>query len=734
MSALSVRRILVTLLIVLSLGTPGLCKKAPEVNDDVEPTSFGDVHGRVYDAQTGLLIEGAFVSIQNDGKFAEKGKTTYTTNIYGAYGCEAKIGRVSSKGNSLAMVAALLLGGNAETGRETVRIDVTRLPVRITCEGYRTFEGIVPCWEADPESFYMTLRPVFLSRVDSDEVSAVAYPWGNCGLISIQADPAFGKPGDTVRLTAIVKCQSVKGGKYPNVACTMPGKTVMLKRSSESEGFVTYSASYTLPRSKTALVIPLTATLQDYLFDIFPGGTEKKTTLQVMLSDADQQTAELREQAYSASRAGDNVKSANALKELCATGKGMLDDFQMLAIVSERLHDYQSAADAYGHAVEMTPEKTYLSAVGEHARLLVLAGKQDVVLKDYLPLVEKVKPEKLLQEVPFNLMLAIGMAHLAAGDLDAADAMVQKLAGWPESNGNPYSVSLRTSLRKARVDAAIKVSPESASSWARYGRLLMDQGRWEEAVPKLLRSLELDPNQQALREDLDYAIARIQGESEVKVNLDEAIASARKTAMPTVGNKQEKSRDFFAWHNLGILLYRKYCEGNDPAVLAETRNVLLEGLLIGRQILDQQNVSEIGDIGYKKKTTINGFAYPEGDNDFLIFQSLRILGKSPDDCMALYNLASALCALGEYDLAKEPLDRCRGINPDFPEIKYLSALMVLEDSPETAKTLFLEVLAENPRHSEANITLARLLADEGDMTGAAAHLAAHAGYYGRPSQ
>ena len=81
----------------------------------VEPTTYGDVFGHVYDADTGQPIIAAVITVQEDGVFAPEGRTVGTSDAAGHYNCEVKIGRESSNldvGRLLSTgVAGLLMGG-----------------------------------------------------------------------------------------------------------------------------------------------------------------------------------------------------------------------------------------------------------------------------------------------------------------------------------------------------------------------------------------------------------------------------------------------------------------------------------------------------------------------------------------------------------------------------------------------------------------------------------------------
>jgi len=282
----------------------------------------------------------------------------------------------------------------------------------------------------------------------------------------------------------------------------------------------------------------------------------------------------------------------------------------------------------------------------------------------------------------------------------------------------------------------MKANPNDAPALAEYGRVLIDLGRWEEAVEKLQAALKLDPNLPAVRYDLGYALLRMQGTEAAKENFEAALAEAEKQV--GLGEGQQKSKDFFAWHRLGVLLYRKASQqkaASDPAAadtLKRSQDMMIEALKCGRKGADVSYGYYDYTLGYTspKVIAISGFAYPEANEDYLILDSLRTLEAQPGDYLSYFNLATALYGLGQSDLAKEALDKSTALRSDYLESKYVAALIDKQNGDnEEAIALLTELLKVNPRHPHANAVLAELYAAEGNMDAAAAALAAQAKYY-----
>ena len=129
---------------------------------------------------------------------------------------------------------------------------------------------------------------------------------------------------------------------------------------------------------------------------------------------------------------------------------------------------------------------------------------------------------------------------------------------------------------------------------------------------------------------------------------------------------------------------------------------------------------------------ISGFAYPEANSDFVVMESLRELEAHPENYLAQFNLGTALLDLGQPGLAATPLRRAIELKPDFLEGKYASALLSLQSGDrDAAIKLLKEVVAANPLHPHASVTLARIYTEDGNPAEAASCLADHARAYGQ---
>ncbi|MHB9131426.1 MAG: tetratricopeptide repeat protein [Armatimonadota bacterium] len=725
-----------------------------KANTAVESPNWGGVLGRVYDAETGDPIRGARVIVQQDGVFAEKGKTVAITDEQGGYKCQAKIGKISNSMNLLSTLSAIAIGFSPTPIGETAkRLNVSRLTVQVQCAGYHTFEGIVRFRGVDAKDFIVLTQPILLTRLESAEVSTTADGWGTVGLLDVTLDPPIARPASKVQVTARLKCPADVRAKIV-VKCYVNflSDPLLLKRVQETpnekqEDILTFAGTIFTPYKQRFRVEPVVVCLEKCPYDLIVDGKERTACLQVVPKGEPEGTAQLRLSAYQYLLDRNAGEAFKALTTLCKLPGSVNMDLFALAYASEAVHDYTSLVDARKRLLRNAPAKKRLDLLDDYAKALLLNDQADVVLRDVQPEVVEIKRSEWVDKVPVGVMVAIGMAYLKTGKLDEARQISEVIGFWPSVSEDPDFPTFRRDLRMAQAEAVLQANPNSAAAVAGYGRALIDQRRWEEAVEKLQAALRLEPTMTSVQYDLNYCLLHIAGGGGGSPqNLHEAVENAQKAVMITENKKVKKSKDFFAWHTLGLLLYRKAClqqqRGDHDAAdtLKRSYEALCEALPCGRSGAD------IKEYYWQYRTTPNwgytsqyvyiaGFAYPEGDSDYLILECLQRLKKAPDDYFALFNLATALIELEQYDLATLALQRCRQLKPEFDEATYAEAVIALRQGKTAqAKNALRQVVKVNPRHPRAHLTLAELYTADGDMVLAAECLAAHAQYYGKPSQ
>lgn len=729
--------------VVTALAVPALVWARGE--KAVEATSWGKVVGRVHDAETRAPLDGAEVVVQQEGEFADKGRCVAKTNVKGQYTCGARLGRVSDSfdlGRFLNTGLIGLLGGGAK--KVTKRVDITRLNVRVTHDGYRTFEGSVPCRSVDASKFTVAMEPILLTKATSSEVATVAEGWGAVRVLDVAVDPPILRPRDKATLIARLECPPVARPRMMKVQCRSP--IFGLKRltpASDEEGDETLmvcSVQFTAPKAKKARNERLVVWVEQCPYDVTAGWETASTLVQVVTSDDEEKAAELRLAAHSLREGEDNPQALAKLKELCELPQATIEDFRLLAEVSQMVHEHDTAVSAMQRVLEMTPKAERVRSVAGYAKALLLSEQPQRVINHAVPVVSAIKEKARPSKVPLGLMAAIGTAYVQLGNLEEAEALnaqLNKLWGKRGAASTPAVSEFRRELRLARTETALAATPDDAKAWADYGRVLLDVGRWEEGAEKLRRAVELDAGLPAVQWDLGYALLHIHGaEQAAEQSFEQALAEAEKQVEGPKGKPTTK--DFFAWHRLALLLYRKACQQREAghaeaaATIQRCKDSLIEALKCARAGADVSEGQYSYTFGYMspKVVAISGFAYPEANDDYLLYDSLTTLQSHSDDYLALFGVVTALIDLGQVDLAVEALDQCVALKPDFSEGRYARALIAMQKGEmEAAAAELQELVKVNPRHPHANLKLAELRAAEGDMAAAAACLAAHARYY-----
>jgi tetratricopeptide (TPR) repeat protein len=733
--------------LLLSLSLCLACFAASKPKDKaIEPTHLGKVTGQVYDAITGNPIPKAIITAEVEGVFAEKGRSIGTTNETGSYKCDAQLGRISSNLDigRLLFTSALgvLLGGATNV---TKRIDVTRLNMRVTCDGYQTYEGIVMCRTADAATFTVGMEPVLLTPVGSKEVSTTANDWGAVRITGVRAEPQMLRPGEESSITVELQCPPVLRSKLLEIRCSSSewkGSKLKLEKGVEGDA-LRFTGKFKISKKAKPGLVPITVSLIKCPYDVIQGGDTYTTFFSIVTDEPTVAAAQIRQDAIKLAGEDKPAEALTKLKELFVRPEVTTLDLHYMTYISLKTKDTASEVEATRRLVGMSPEKGRMAPITWYARALVRNAQPDTVILEFAPLVQSIKLKDRPKKIPCELMLALGTSYLRLGKLDEAKKISEELLKWPTTAGNPSVSKFRVELRLAEVESAVKTDASSAKAWTDYGRALSDSGRWEEAVEKYQQALKLDPAAEAVKRDLAYTLTHLSGAAGVKqINLDEAILAAEAQAGDPAS--KNKSKDFSTWHSLGILLYCKACSLQalaDPTateVFARSRKMLQEALHCGRTGANVDSGLYAGYyVGYlsSRVVAISGFAYREANSDFVILDSLKILENNPKNYLAHLNLALALVDLNHPELVDDSLNKCLAINPNCNEAKFLRSYVLLARNDTNAAVAQLqEVLSVNPRHPLANSLLAKLFADDGKMVEAAACLAAKSKFYGSNEQ
>lgn len=740
---MTVKPVNVTFFVILALllgisGAFAAGTKEAAVDTAVEPTHAGKVIGHIYDAVTGNPLTAAVVMVQQEGAFPTEGAALGKTDATGRYQCETKLGRISKSfdvGRALnSSLIGMVFSGSAM--KVTKRVDVSRLTMRVTCDGYRLFEGIVPCRQVDVEGFIANMEPILLTPATSQEVSTIAPGWGVAKLVEVTITPAIAHPRDEVTVTARVQCpalpKNVKMGIQ--LSSSVLGSKTFTTMSVEQNGLLTYTGTYNVSNKAKTATETVFFSLTGCPFDTVAGKDTATQLFQVVQTPDEERLAQIRAEAYQHEQQGDMARALARMQAVCATPGASIADYQRLAAFAERTHDSATSIAAYQKIVELTPDKARMSARVAYANALLAGGCADRVIAELVPVIEQIKEKDRPKRIPAALMGTIGLAYLEQKKLPEAVAINASLDKWADAGSHPRAVEFRSSLRLAQAQRAVHVDNTNATAWATYGRELLDAGRVEEAVEKLKKAIALDPTLTSAKDDLRYALTRLNSAATgTPQNLDAEIA----TAEQQLGDGNT-NRDFFTWHRYALLLLRKawQAQGTNQAatpMFAKTRDALTNALKCGRSGKD--TLSEGHNYGYfgyygSKVVGISGFAYPEGNADFVLLQSLRVIEQQPQDYLAYLNMGTALLELKQTDLAGMVIQRCLVLKPECIEARYAAAMIAMQqDDRAGAMTKLRDVLKANPRHPYANLALARVYTEAGNQAAASACLAAHAKYY-----
>jgi tetratricopeptide (TPR) repeat protein len=727
-------------------------KSDRKLDSSIDPTSWGRVSGQIYDTMSGLPIAGAKVSIYQAGSFASDGKTTGVTDAAGRYTCQALIGRASSNldiGRALnSGIVGILLGG--ATNR-TKRVDISRLGVKVQCNGYRTFEGVVLCNDVDAGHFSVVMDPILLASTGSPYFSMGAPGWGVVRFISLNSAPPIARGDQPIKVTVRIFSPPLRSqGDIKVVGAYELNHKVMQVSfhpgGKEADNVQIYTVEIHLPASKQSQAAVMQVSLEKSPYDIMQGNDHRDILLQSVNSDGEFALAQKRAQAWNMMQSGDNVEASALWKDICAQPNALPWDFERLADVSDILHDYDTKLASLAKLVSITPQKpeqNWYLAVSEYADALVKAGKADTVISECAPLVDKIREGERPGKVPSSLMVSIGRAWVQKGDLEKAKKVSIALLDWPDSELDPATDRFRDELRMAEVREQLTKQPDNPAVMAAYGRILLDMGRWEESAVELNLALQKTDPPPGVKRDIAYALAnlqRMQHKPEVPKDLDQKLENARRqTLLSDKHGKLYKSKDFYAWHSYAMLLYlnasRQEKMGIPMASAAyeECMNALEDALRCSHTGADVNQGFYAPFLGFvtSQQTSIAGFAYRQAEVDYLIYQSMKILADNPNDFISNYNLGSALAELGYADLSLVPLRRALAINPDSIETQYAYAsACILGGEKDIAIVQLNEALKKNPWHPFADITLAKIYAEDGDIVNASALLLDHAKYYG----
>jgi len=718
----------------------------------VEPTSKGSVYGQVYDETDGSPIRNAMVSVRYDDNFMDKGDTVSKTDDLGVYHCNALIGRKSDNLD----VGRLLTGGwfgllvGAERN-ETRRVDISSLHIRVTCEGYKPFEGTVLCSRVEATKYQVWMQPILLAPESASTVSSATEGWGIVSVKQCFAQPDIVNPGQKTLVTALVHYPAKTGASkvqiqlYYNYQGKVQKKAMQpLSDKDDGNGNVKYTVEFSPPGANKGYVLPLTVHIDKSPLDILSGHDTARCILQYVTTDSEQKLAVLRSDAFRHLQRDETTEAQAELKRLASDPLSDIWDDAELAVTSSIMHDTATMAYALGEVYKKTSENQepeHQLALADYGIALTKNGDSAKAQSALEAVVNSFQPRDRPKKVQLDLMVALGEAYLQEGKLEDAARVSKEMMQWKD-----YQYDLRAlhftdelNFQQSLKDLQSNPSPRNRQL---YARMLLDRGRWEEGIDQLLIAKKEDPSLPGMQADLSYALLHFKKDEAKKtsVPLDEALKEAESAVMiPGEKGKMIPTMDFHAWHRLAMLRLRKWLlqlQDNIPSShneLADCVDTLLMALRTARSGSDINPGGAMPFLGYlgAQVTSIAGFAYPEATDDFIILRCIRTLISHPNDRLSLLDMGEALLLLDEPSSAAIPINKALSLYPNSIEAKYETGLLAFAKGDlEDARKILSEVTKVNPYQPRALVILGKIYAEEGDLDSAAASIAEHEKIYG----
>lgn len=707
----------------------------------VEPTHWGNVYGRVYDAGTGSPIKDAIISLETEEGFLDKGRSVGKTDELGGYRAQTILGRISHNfdlGRALLTSGIGMLFGAANN--TTKRIDASRVSIRIQAPGYKSFDGVLVARTSNAGAFRIDMEPVLLVPEGREGESVAATGWAAVRIVAASAEPQVAKKGDVVKVYAAVRAFGSNPAKNIELAATCRlwrgERKLKVSKEQPSSDSIRFETEYKVSGKEKNGAEVVIVYIKRSVLDYNPRRWSTGALIQTATKPEQETAAQERATGLNLLRQGKYAEATSTFRNLAGSPGSAPCDLQFLAISADRCADYDAAVEAW-QQMALNKEIDLGTGVSERARALYLGKKYEDSAKVVEEALKNVKPKEWVKKIDARAVGYLGLSYVKLKRLDGAQQLNESLLVWPSSGLDPTVIEFRNALRLAEVESVHAANPKSAPALADYGRALLDLGRYEEAVGKLKESLDLDATQTSLRRDIAWAALQMRGEPPSAGDLATAVAEAK--AALNLDKSKLKSKDFFSWNKYAVLLFalaeQQKAAGSPDSIATsdEAISAFREALTLGR-VGAKTNAGTFSYMyGYTSgsEVAITGFAYPQANASYVLLDSLKKLRKDPNNYLALFNQAASLLDLGQTSLAEQSVSRLLALKPEYSEAVFLSGLIQarLGDHAKGSEA-FLRVLQLNPVHPRANLLLAELLARDGDVAASAERMAAHAKFYG----
>ena len=223
---------------------------------------------------------------------------------------------------------------------------------------------------------------------------------------------------------------------------------------------------------------------------------------------------------------------------------------------------------------------------------------------------------------------------------------------------------------------ALEVTEDNFVMHNNFGGILLNQGRFEEALMHFDRALKIRPQYYNARSNKARALVDLG-------RVDEAIA-----IFTELLKYKENRADIYNY--LGLA----YAEKGELDLAVQTFNKALE--------LKYDHVKAINNLGVALKN--------QGKIDQAVEQWQRALSLEPDYENAHYNLGLTMAQRGKYDEAIEHFNKALEVKPNWPEARYnLGCIYYRQDRLQLTIEEFTEALRLRPGYIKAGVDLAHTL-------------------------
>lgn len=357
-------------------------------------------------------------------------------------------------------------------------------------------------------------------------------------------------------------------------------------------------------------------------------------------------------QGYDAMMRGDDAEALRLHQEAVRLDDNQAQIWFSLGAALARHGRYEEAADAYGHAAQLSPgDRQYNAHYFEaKAYLAVLAGAEFEAELLY---------RKSLQYNAWNrnALLALGGCLSRTDRFDEAIQVYTTMLRWNSNDAEVHehlALALQLQAHAAHVEheyeGAIALYRESieyaetALAWYNLGLALAAVDQQDDAIAALKESHRLDPDSSNTREAIGWLLHKQGYASHFKKAYETAIALYRES----VDYRPQTAR---AWYNLGLAL--QALEQQDEALAAFEAALVLE-----------PDSAKIRDAIGRRLHKEGYAAHLEQEHETAIALYRRTLEYLPENALAWYNLATALIAVKRYGEASEAIATAITIAPD----------------------------------------------------------------------